>query len=524
VKRVRPNSGLKLQFSAIAIAVSVAVAVVCLIALLVWQHYRTALEAGIVRAQSAAQVVAAHAEWMLEASDQALRRIDSAIGESPIRASVGTIEDISQAVGDLPPGFQYSVYDETGMLRLSSVDEAVGINVQDRDYFKRLLAGETVVISPQLEERLSGEQVFVIARRISRGGGFHGAASIAIPTVSMHAFWSALELGPKSTVALILSDGWLMARQPQLAEAVNISASSMFTDYPDGEQSGAYESAVSPVDGASRLVAFYRVDGWPVIATTGLDRGEALESFWRSLWVGALFGLPLVVLICAGTTWIYRLLNAEAAARRELESQRTALEEALERNRVLMREIHHRVKNNLQAVNSLIRLQHLPPDIADDLDGRISAMVAVHEQIYGNDQFEHIDMASYVSMLLEQITTGYGKDVQVKTSLKSVMLDRDRAMPFGLLLNEIVSNSFKHAFNDMPDGKGILEISLIEEAGEIRLVVADNGMGSASADGHRGMGSRLVEAFVAQLHGRINVDHAEGTKTTLIIPARPEGS
>ena len=406
------------------------------------------------------------------------------------------------------------------MLRLSSVEEAVGINVQDREYFQRLLKGESVVLSPQLKERLSGEQVFVIARRISRNGGFHGAASIAIPTDSMNAFWSALELGPRSTVSLIRSDGWLMARQPQRADTIDLSASPMFTDYLADRKSGAYESAVSPVDGASRVVAFFRVEGWPLIATTGLDRDEALESFWGSLWVGTLFGLPIVALIFAGTTWIFRLLNAESAARSELEGQRSALEEAVEHNQVLMREIHHRVKNNLQAVNSLIRLQHLPQEIADDLDRRISAMVAVHEQIYANDQFEHVDMASYVSMLLEQITTGYGKDIEVRTSLQSVMLDRDRAMPFGLLLNEIVSNSFKHAFSDMPDDKGILKVSLKEEADEICLVVADNGVGATSGDGHRGMGSRLIEAFVAQLRGRIAVDHTAGTRITLTIPAR----
>jgi hypothetical protein len=252
----------------VAIAVSVTVAVLFLITLLIWQHYRTSLDAGIARAQSAAQVVAAHAEWMLEAGDQALRRIDSAIGDSPIRASAGTIENISQAVGDLPPGFQYSVYDESGMLRLSSVEEAVGINVQDREYFQRLLKGESVVLSPQLKERLSGEQVFVIARRISRNGGFHGAASIAIPTDSMNAFWSALELGPRSTVSLIRSDGWLMARQPQRADTIDLSASPMFTDYLADRKSGAYESAVSPVDGASRVVAFFRVEGWLPIAIT----------------------------------------------------------------------------------------------------------------------------------------------------------------------------------------------------------------------------------------------------------------
>src|SRR5690606_24667136 len=104
-----------------------------------------------------------HLEWMMEASSQALRRIDGALGDEPISLrTTGAIADIRQAVGSLPVGFQYSVYDENGRLRFSSVPEAMGIEVSDREYFQRLRDGESIVISPQLSERLSGEQVFVI--------------------------------------------------------------------------------------------------------------------------------------------------------------------------------------------------------------------------------------------------------------------------------------------------------------------------------------------------------------------------
>lgn len=180
---------------------------------------------------SSAQVVAAHIEWMMEASDQALQRIDAALGDEPVSSSNDAIADIRKAVGNLPEGFQYSVYDETGRLRYSSVPKAVGIQVTDREYFQRLRDGEHVVISPQLKERLSGERVFVVARRIARGGEFHGAASIAIPTKAMDEFWSLLELGPHSTVSVLRFDGWLVARHPQLPETIDLGNIPLFTDY-----------------------------------------------------------------------------------------------------------------------------------------------------------------------------------------------------------------------------------------------------------------------------------------------------
>lgn len=159
----------------------------------------------------------------------------------------------------------------------------MGINVADREYFKQLREGAETVISPQLDERLSGRSVFVITRRISRNSTFHGAASIAIPTETMDRFWSSMALGPHSSVSVIRTDGALVTRHPQLKQSINLSDTPLFTTYLPSSPGGFYHNAVSLADGLARIVGYWKVTGWPPVATIGVERGEALEFFWTGL-------------------------------------------------------------------------------------------------------------------------------------------------------------------------------------------------------------------------------------------------
>lgn len=483
-------------------------AIAALAAIMIWQSYSTALRAGEAKAVSSAQIVAAHLEWMIEASDQALRRIDSALGPQPIRSAWTTIRDIREAVGDLPAGFQYSVYDETGHLRMSSVAEAIGIDVSDRDYFQQLQAGASIVISPQLEERLSGEQVFVIARRISRGDRFHGAASIAIPTRTMDEFWSALELGPQSTVTAIRADGLTIARHPQLDRTRDFSETVLFRELVGTSEIGFYHAESSPVDGVSRIVGYRKVGDWPLVATTGIEREEALASFRDNVAAGLAIGLPTALVMVLGTLWIASLLRGE-------NERRLQLEEALERNRFLLREIHHRVKNNLQAVSSLIRLQPLPGEIKADISRRIEAMVAVHEQIYGSDQFDRIELAPYVERLVRDIAAGFPHEVEVTFELEPVSLDRERGVSFGLLVSEIVTNAYKYAFRNR---QGRLAVRLAGNGENARLEIADDGPGYDPGTAREGMGTKLIAGFAAQVGGTLSLDMRNGTRVTVEFP------
>jgi two-component system, sensor histidine kinase PdtaS len=495
--------------TAIVLTLLIILAALSLAGLLVLQNYQTALSAAEAKAQSSADIVAAHTEWMIEASDQALRRIDSALPDAAIGTSPDSVEDITQAVGDLPQGFQYSVYDEGGVLRLSSNARDSGVTIDDRDYFQEVKAGKQVVISPRLTESASGEVVFIIARRIMRDGRFRGVATIAIPAKRIDEFWASIGLGPHSTVSVLRADGWVVARHPDLGQALNAGKSRIF-ELLKTSPKGTYTSAVSPADGFARIVAYRKIEHWPLIATSGIELNEALALFWQTLRLQMAFGLPLLILLVGFAIWIAWLLHAYAARNIELE-------QAVERNHVLFREIHHRVKNNLQAVSSLIRLQPLPEAVRADMARRISAMVAVHEHIYQSDQFDRVALAPYVERLIGEIARSYHHEVDVDIRLSSITVDRDMVLPIGMIVNEVVSNAFKYAFGE--DGKGRLAVGLAESGGEATLTIVDNGPGMA-ADVKKGMGSKLISGFVSQIGGRYHFDSDPGVTFTLIFPAR----
>ena len=502
----------KPAFKQMALAMGVAIffliSILGLASAVIWQNYRSAIAAGEARAESSAHVVAAHLKWMIEASDQALRRIDSALG---IQFRPDAISDISQAVGDLPVGFQYSVYDQSGELRMSSLPHPAGINVSDREYFKELRDGGSIVISPQLRERASDKQVFIIAHRIDRQGDFRGVASIAIPTQRMDEFWSSMALGPNSSVGIIRTDGWLVARHPEITRPLNLIKTPLFESYLSKSPAGFYHSTASPADGIQRIVGYWRVEGWPLISTAGIDRNATLALFRSSLQIQLLFGLPIAALLMVGAVWIAWLLNAYAA-------RNTAVETALERNQFLFREIHHRVKNNLQVVASLVRLQPIPPEARKDMERRIAAMVAVHEQIYESDQFERVEVAPYIEKLVKGIAATYSGDVNIETKLQQMTVDRDQALPIGMIINEVVSNAFKYAFLGRTNGNLLIEM-FGELKGPINIVIKDDGPGMVSSTETKGMGYRLIKAFVTQLGGEFKLAGGHGTCFTLIFPA-----
>jgi two-component sensor histidine kinase len=496
---------------AIALTVLIVAAALGLAGLLVWQSYQSALTASESRAQSAADIVGAHLEWMIEASDQALRRIDTAIGDGPIGTTPDAVEDISQAVGDLPEGFQYSVYDQAGVLRLSSISHAGGIRIDDRDYYQQLKAGARMVVSPHLIEKLSHKPSFIIARRLDRKGVFYGVATIAIPTAKMDDFWTSIGLGPLSTVSVVRADGWVVARHPELHAPLNIAKSPLFALLPNSPK-GTYYNQVSPADGLSRIIGYRKIARWPLVALSGIERGEAMASFWRTLELQVAFGLPLLLLLVGFTIWVAWLLQAFAA-------RNLALEQAMERNRFLFREIHHRVKNNLQAVSSLIRLQPLPDVVRNDMARRIAAMVAVHEHIYQSDQFDRVELVPYLERLIGEIARSYPQDVAVDLRLEAVTVDRDMVLPIGMIVNEVVSNAFKYAFSgNSGDGRLVVELARGED-GRAVLKIADNGPGMIS-DAKKGMGSRLINGFVGQIGSEYRFESGDGLVFVLLFPMR----
>jgi two-component sensor histidine kinase len=358
--------------------------------------------------------------------------------------------------------------------------------------FTRLAHGEELVISPQITDRLSGTDAFIVARRLDRDGLFAGVATIAIPQRTLTALATVLGPSAGSTVALIAEDGMLISREPSVAP-MNLAGTALFDRLKDSPK-GTYDN-VSPADGTRRIVGYWQLKDWPVIAVSGISRAGAYSDVLRHWSTASILLIPVIFF----TGWlIFRLRQLM----RIDEDRQQQLVAAMDRTNFLLRELHHRVKNNLQTVMSLIRLETIPSDAKQRLALRIEAMVKVHEEMYHSDQFERVQLRPCLTRLIEGIAQSHGADVALTLDITPIEISGDQAMQLGLLTDELVSNACKHAFIGRISGR--LEVRLAEPSpGRLELVVTDDGLGYARDLNLQNMGSRLVEAFASQLGGSV---------------------
>lgn len=476
---------------------------------MLYQTYNESVSRAETRALASAHVVSAHIQWLVEASYQALRRIDEAVGGSLQNPPADAIGDLTSAVENLPEDVQAWVFDANGRPRLTNAGSAQSVNAADRDYFLAAKAGADFNISPLIVSRSSGSKVFVVAKRLERQGQFVGVAIVVIPADVLSQFKDSLELGPLSTVGLFRDDGMLVTRYPVPDEALDLSKYVLFTDYLKKNSSGTY-FAISPADGVERIVGYRRVEGTPLVAVASIGQSEAFGTFWETVQNILVVAIPGMVGLLLLSLWTARLLRRDDLSRLQLSK-------ALEDNQTLFREIHHRVKNNLQQVAALVQLQPLPPEAKLEMGRRIAAMVAVHEHIYRSDQYARVDVSDYVPKLVQNLKESYGNDVDLVCEIAPIEVDRDHALPLGLIVNEVVSNAMKHAFKDGRKGRIILSLERKEGArGE--LTIRDNGVGFDPSQETTGMGSRLIRGLVSQLDAEHEFSSDGGTIFVLRFP------
>ena len=265
--------------------------------------------------------------------------------------------------------------------------------------------------------------------------------------------------------------------------------------------SGTY-AAVSQIDGISRIVGYRTVEGTDLIATATVGEAEALAAFWRNTATTLLLAVPSAAGLAIVSIWIALLLHRDAKRREDLTK-------ALDTNQLLFREIHHRVKNNLQSIQSLVTLQNIPAEAKLDMRSRIAAMAAVHEHLYRSDHYDQVEAAQYIPAIVDPLLHTYGADRRVEYRIESLTIDHDHATPLGLIVNELVSNALKYAFP--ATDTGTISISLERaENGWARLTVTDDGVGFDPETTSLGMGRRLITGITSQLQGTSRYERTEG--------------
>ncbi len=214
----------------------------------------------------------------------------------------------------------------------------------------------------------------------------------------------------------------------------------------------------------------------------------------------------------------------QANLREELKSHATNLQNSLTEKVVLLKEIHHRVKNNMQIISSLLYLQS--KNIADDKtlsiykdsQNRIKSMALVHEKLYQSKDFSNINFNEYVKNLVSYINQSYldlDKKVEIVYNINESKLSIDSAVPCGLIINELVSNSFKYAFPQLTNNKrNTITIDFKKHGEKYTLCVKDNGVGipgDLDIENSESLGLQLVTNLVNQIDGTVEFKNAEGT-------------
>jgi len=209
---------------------------------------------------------------------------------------------------------------------------------------------------------------------------------------------------------------------------------------------------------------------------------------------------------------------------RLIAEQNHIIEASLVEKDSLLKEIHHRVKNNLQMVSSLLSLQtkntrsKAAIEALEEGKSRVKAMALIHQKLYQNDDLSVIEMQGYIESLVNSVQSVFkkgGHNINITIDAEGVELDIDRAIPFGLILNELVSNSFKYAFpDDKEDGKIYIHLRKSGDQGFFEYM--DNGVGLPDDTEERtqsSMGIRLMNRLVNQLQSNLNIDKtADGVR------------
>jgi two-component system, sensor histidine kinase PdtaS len=226
--------------------------------------------------------------------------------------------------------------------------------------------------------------------------------------------------------------------------------------------------------------------------------------------------------------WVaYKAFASNKKKKELLASQNTIIEKSLREKEILMKEIHHRVKNNLQVVSSLLKLQeHYIKDeqaqeAVKDSRNRVQSMALIHQNLYQDDNLTGIDVQDYISKLCENLFQSYNihpQRIRLIKEIEPLNLDVEVVVPLGLIINELITNSLKYAFPG--EKSGAIRIALKEEGRVLRLKIFDNGIGlppDFNDKFQQTFGYKMINAFIQKLKGDIKIYSEEGAKTEITL-------
>jgi len=463
------------------------------------------------------------------------------------------------------------LFGRDGSVRCSSDAAYAGATTADRDWLSKVLLTRTTFLSGLVKAHGPQVSAIVLARPLPNpGADVEGVLALSINLAKLRPFERFQGLPTGGVIDLLDRYGAILTGLEYPPENNERGMPDRpIAELIDGEKLVAVDAKGR--DGVDRFYAVTPMRAGALFILVGLPRSEAsgwlrhdlsiqltgILAMWAAGVLAAWLGTRVIV-----TRWTKRLTDTakemskgdlsvradltgapveirrvgdtlgEMAAR--LEAQRRDLQAAIDEKDTLLREIHHRVKNNLQTVISLLNLQTKGIRLESarlalqQLKMRIQTLGLVHRHLYESDNLKTVDLKTFLGELCRLLQDGSGAPywrVRVDLDIAPVSLQIERAIPLALLVTELATNSFKHAF---PNGRvGTLAVKLTAEDDTILLTVADDGVGTSlpqpenSGEERSGLGLVLTQALAKQLGGTLATSGPPGTATTLSFPLNP---
>ena len=475
-----------------------------------------------------------------------------------------------RAIKPYPPYGAAVLYDLTGEPRCQWDTKRQLMNVSHRAWYATIKQTGAATISGYLRSPALREPIISFATPVyDVDGVMKGAISLGIRLNWLSAIGQEPGLPAAAEVTLLDRDGNILVSSTSEAEAArrlpDIAGMSRILH----ERERLFDAAGR--DGIARIYAVNALGNDSLFVVLSTPRETVVQPLLRDLLVqigilclvsiagmmAAIFGARLLV-----TKWTEKLAdaaNAMALGRLDTESElrgapieiwqlgenlksmatrlehrEADLRETLKQKQLMLREIHHRVKNNLQIVTSLLNLYARMPredgfrQAFADLQVRINALALVHRHLYESEDLKEIDLAPFMRNLCSLLQDASGisaRRVAVRVSVPALRMSGERAVPLALLTTEIVTNSLKHAFPDQRRGRIDIEM-VVDGTGNAHFSIVDDGIGP-KAEGEDGggvtMGATLIAAFTKQLGGKMSVAGPPGSTTHIDFNILPAG-
>lgn len=502
----------------------------------------------------------------------ASREILTSLAAHPdVRSGAGAAcrRALQRAIGGLDQYDGAAVTDATGRFICSSSPLRNEVSVSDRNWFAEVMRGDGFVLSDLIMSRWLGTWGIVTAMPlVDDQGGIRGAVVLFIGLEWLTRRYQRDPSDDDAAFALLDRRGEIISGEVQRSPAPSplppkavmdeqlrgMSATQTRTFRARGHDRTWRLYAISPLlEGR-----IYVMLGMPVLTAIG---PLALQVAWGVVTPLLMWALGIAVvwfgldhLVVRWITYLERITSAYAAGRQNVRPERVAaapaeikrlgetfsrmadlisareaeLRESLAQKELLVREIHHRVKNNLQLVMSLLnlharRIRDPRAEVAfAEARSRINALATLHRRLYESESLQQVDLKWFLEDLCAELRRGglsRGHHVELTAVSPSEVIGPEIAVPLGLLVTEAITNAYKHAFNEREGGHIRVEVERLD-AEKLLLRVSDDGVGMEGAENDAGgLGRSLIDAFVRQLRGELQIHSDQGTRVEVRFPA-----